>query len=316
MVSVIMPVYNTQRYIAEAVESILSQTFTDFEFIIIDDGSTDGSLAILQKYAAQDDRIRLVSRPNTGIVGALNEGIYMARGEYIARMDSDDVSTALRIAREVNYLESHRECVAVSCPTILIDPDGMPLFLPDFVTGHDEIDAQYLTGRGGGMAHPASLIRRQDLDAIGGYRQEYEACESIDLFLRLAEKGCLANLPDRLYLYRQHLGSVTHAGGRSQRNRSVARLLSETYKRRGMPTLKIGSAYEVKEKSCSDQYMVWGWWAFSCGFWRTARKYGLKSVYYRPFSHAAWRLAVCTLMGRYKSQIAKRTGLLSGNVDS
>src|SRR5947207_6875965 len=90
-VSVVMTVYNTRRYVAEAVESVLGQTFHDFEFIIIDDGSNDGSRGILNQFAARDPRIRLVSRPNTGIVAAANEGIGLARARYLARMDSDDV---------------------------------------------------------------------------------------------------------------------------------------------------------------------------------------------------------------------------------
>jgi len=91
-ISVLMPVYNAERYLVEAVESILTQTFDDFEFIIIDDGSTDGSRPILERFARRDDRIRLVSRPNTGMTRALNEGLDLACGEFIARMDADDVS--------------------------------------------------------------------------------------------------------------------------------------------------------------------------------------------------------------------------------
>src|SRR5437868_3111360 len=91
-VSVLMPVYNAQRYLTEAVESILAQTFTDFEFLIIDDGSTDNSLALLSRCAERDDRIRLISRPNTGIVGVLNEGLELTQSEFVARMDADDLA--------------------------------------------------------------------------------------------------------------------------------------------------------------------------------------------------------------------------------
>src|SRR4051812_4814918 len=97
-ISVLMPVYNAERYVAEAIESILAQSPGDFEFIIIDDGSKDGSLAILERYAARDPRIRLVSRPNTGIVKALNQGLEMASGELVARMDADDIALPGRLA--------------------------------------------------------------------------------------------------------------------------------------------------------------------------------------------------------------------------
>src|ERR1700712_5711992 len=92
LLSVVMTVYNSERYLAEAIESILNQTFRDFEFIIIDDGSSDGSLALLKTFAELDPRIRLISRPNTGIVKAVNDGVALARGRYLARMDSDDRS--------------------------------------------------------------------------------------------------------------------------------------------------------------------------------------------------------------------------------
>ena len=103
LISVVLPVYNCGRYVAEAVESILEQTFTDFEFLIIDDGSTDRSLVILNRYASADPRIRLVSRPNTGLVEALNEGLGLA-GEFIVRMDADDVALSDRFEIQVAYL--------------------------------------------------------------------------------------------------------------------------------------------------------------------------------------------------------------------
>src|SRR5678816_4165512 len=106
-VSIVMPVYNAAAYLAEAVDSILAQTFRDFQFVIVNDGSTDRSTAILERYAHRDQRIKLISRPNTGIVGALNDGLAEATGDYIARMDADDVSTPNRLAVQVDYLDKH-----------------------------------------------------------------------------------------------------------------------------------------------------------------------------------------------------------------
>src|SRR6476661_6105481 len=123
-VSVLMPVYNAGRYVAEAVESILGQTYADFEFLIVDDGSTDRSRAILERYAARDPRIRLVSRPNTGYAAALNELLGLARGELVARMDADDVALPERLLRQVNYLRAHPEVVCVGTAVHLIDGGG------------------------------------------------------------------------------------------------------------------------------------------------------------------------------------------------
>src|SRR6478609_1964644 len=107
VVSVLMPVYNAQRYLTAAVESIRGQTFRDFEFIIVDDGSTDRSGEILRKFAAEDPRIKLISRPNTGYVVALNEALSCARGEFVARMDADDISLPARFERQVAHLREH-----------------------------------------------------------------------------------------------------------------------------------------------------------------------------------------------------------------
>ncbi len=127
-ISVLMPVYNTERYVAEAIESILAQTFGDFEFIIVNDGSTDDSLAILRRYEQQDQRIRLITRPNTGIVGALNDGLALARAELVARMDADDVSLPERLGKQRDFMSSHPGCVAMSTAYTIMDPDGLEMW--------------------------------------------------------------------------------------------------------------------------------------------------------------------------------------------
>ena len=119
-----MPVYNAKRYLEEAIESILGQTFRDFEFLIIDDGSTDRSLAILKRYAAQDARIRLSSRTNAGYVVRLNEMLHQARGDLVARMDADDVALPERFAQQVEFLRSHPEVDVVGGAQERIDSNG------------------------------------------------------------------------------------------------------------------------------------------------------------------------------------------------
>jgi glycosyltransferase involved in cell wall biosynthesis len=126
LISVCMPVYNAERYVSEAIESVLSQTFKDFEFLILDDGSTDGSLAILKGHAERDPRIRLTSRPNKGLAPTLNELMDQARGEFVARMDADDVSLPERLERQADYLRKHPDCVIVGCHALVMDSDGDP----------------------------------------------------------------------------------------------------------------------------------------------------------------------------------------------
>src|SRR5258707_867025 len=233
-ISVIMPVYNSERYVEQAVESILRQTFADFEFLITDDGSTDSSLAQLRRYAARDARIRLTSRPNTGCVKALIEMVPLARGKYIARMDADDISMPERFERQVQFLEQNPECVAVSSKVLLMDPDGAPMKYAGEKQTHEEIDSAHLRGEGGAMSHPAVMIRSDAMRAIGGYRLRRD--EDLDLFLRLAECGRVANLPDALLHYRVHLnseGSLHYA----ELVRSVREAVAEARIRRGLPAL-------------------------------------------------------------------------------
>src|SRR3712207_4685936 len=126
-VSVVVPVYNTERYIAETIDSILKQTFTDFELIVIDDGSKDRSPDILRELAAKDSRIRLTVRENRGIVRTRNELLEQCRGKYMAVNDSDDLSMPDRLAKQVAYMESHPECVLLGSRVMLMDPFRPPV---------------------------------------------------------------------------------------------------------------------------------------------------------------------------------------------
>jgi glycosyltransferase involved in cell wall biosynthesis len=191
-VSVLMPVYNAEQYLEAAVRSILDQTYRDFELIIIDDGSTDGSLAILQRLAAEDTRIRLVSRPNTGYTIALNQAIALARGQLLARMDADDISMPNRFHLQVDYLNAHPECVALGGRLIMIDPTGLKIM--DFckLTNHVQIDGAHINGGPSELGHPSVMMRRDAVVAAGGYDPAFEPAEDFDLWLRLAEHGRLA----------------------------------------------------------------------------------------------------------------------------
>jgi glycosyltransferase involved in cell wall biosynthesis len=296
-VSVVMTAYNTEQYLALAVDSILAQTFEDFEFIVIDDGSTDRSAAILRDYAARDERIRLTSRPNTGVVRAANEGISLARGKYLARMDSDDISMPYRFARQVSYLEANPEIVCVGGYFELIDECGRPLSLLRPPTTHTEIEEQALAGHGA-ICHPTATIRHDAMVKIGGYDEEFTFAEDLDLWLRLAEVGQLANLPETILQYRLHDRSVSETYRYEQRR--FARLACErAWKQRG-----IEGAFKAAEpwrpgndaKSKAEYAIKYGWWAFNYGIRKTAVHYGLRAVANRPFDPATWRLLICSLI--------------------
>jgi glycosyltransferase involved in cell wall biosynthesis len=219
--SVLLPVYNGQRFLKEAIESILSQSLTDFELIIINDGSTDGTPTILNQFAGSDSRIRIISRANTGYTIALNEGLCAARGPYLARMDADDVSVGVRFSRQVEFLETHPNCVAVGSWIQRIDHNGLPVSILARPLTHEAIDALHINGVGGGLIHPSAMFRTEALRRIGGYNPDWEPAEDLELFLRLAEIGRLANINEVLLKYRLNLGGVSSCRREEQAQKTV-----------------------------------------------------------------------------------------------
>lgn len=230
LVSVVMPAWNAANYVAAAARSILTQTVTDLELIAVDDGSTDDTQAILTRISRLDRRLRVVSRANTGIVGALNDGLDAARGTFIARMDADDLAYPDRFARQLAFLGANRRCVAVGGAFLQIDEEGDPIGVVSWSTQSAAIEAELLRGKGG-IPHPTAMIRGDAIRKVGGYRHEHEWVEDKDLWLRLAEIGKLANLPDVLLAYRLREQSV--CGRReAEQTRRMERLLAEAYRRR------------------------------------------------------------------------------------
>lgn len=297
VVSVVMPVYNGGPYLRPAVKSILAQTLGDFELIAVDDGSKDDSLSVLREFAAGDPRVRVISRPNTGIVGALDDGLAAARGEFIARMDSDDLSTPDRFEKQVKFLREHPDHVLVGSQVLLIDPNGLALCAKrDTEYAHDAIDAAHLAGRWP-LVHPTVMMRRAAIERIGGYRAKYQWLEDLDLFLRLAETGKLANLPDVLLHYRLHTGSVCATRDKDQ-DAIRPMLEAEVYARRGIaPQGGPRTSHGATFASPSERFRVWGWWALIGGNVATARKYALRTVRSAPLALESWRLMFCALRG-------------------
>lgn len=230
-----MAVYNAQRFVAQAVESVRSQSLGDFEFIIIDGGSTDQSVEIVKAFAEMDSRIVLESRNNTGVSLAVNEGLALARGRYIARMDADDVCRPMRFERQLAFLERYPLCAAVGSYAEYMDVDGWPIYVVRRPTEHAGIDGLHLRGIGGAILNPTTMLRTDALRQVGGYRSAFEVGEDLDLFLRLAEVGRLANLPEVLLNYRFNIGSASFRRMKLEFG-SVRRAVVEARVRRGLPT--------------------------------------------------------------------------------
>jgi GT2 family glycosyltransferase len=208
-VSIAMSVYNAGRFLPEAVESMLAQTFRDYEFLILNDGSTDGSGEVVDAYAARDSRIRAIHQENRGLVASLNRLIGEARAPLIARMDGDDVSMPQRLAQQVAFLARNPDYGVVGSWATSIDESGDSCDTGglDQPTDHEGF-LEALNGKPL-LCHPSALLRTDVVRAAGGYRALYKHCEDYDLWLRLAERTRLCSLPERLILYRYSDGQVS-----------------------------------------------------------------------------------------------------------
>ena len=305
-ISVILPVYNAEPYLEAAIASILAQSDGDFELLALDDGSTDDSLATLEAMAASDPRIRVISRPNKGLTPTLNEGISLAQGRYIARMDADDIARPERFALQIARLEAEPALVALGGQFLLIDPDGRPLKVMPMPTGHDQIDAQHLAGaKEMAICHPAAMIRKSALDEIGGYREDFTSAQDIDLWLRLAEIGKLANLEEVVLDYRMHPGSVGHKKRHTQ-IANATQAAKDAATRRGLGDAALAVAAAPGPAPQEHLALKWGWWALNDGHVDTARLYAWRAVREKPLTPKPWRLALCAIRDTVRAPIRER----------
>ena len=280
-ISVVMSVYNGEQYLEDAINSMLCQTATDFEFIVIDDGSTDGTANLLQQFRAGDDRIQVVNHQNVGLTASLNIGVRQARGEFIARMDSDDRSDPRRLEAQLAYLRSHSDCVALGSSLRLIDPDGDSLGDSQPPIHHGEIVESLYRGIGS-LPHPSVLMRRKAFERVGGYRESFRYAQDLDLWLRLAEIGQLANLTEPLLHYRLHLNSITNENRREQLA-CAQRAVREACVRSGIPSVPIAIAQQ-KVPTSSRVYRGWSGLASSNGYPDTARKHAWNAFKENPYT--------------------------------
>lgn len=209
LVSVVMPVYNGEAYVREAVDSILRQTLGDFELIIFDDGSTDRTPEILRDLARADPRIRLLRHEVSDVIGAVNRGCAEARGPYIARMDADDIAFPERLERQIGHLDPRPGLAVLGAAMQYLGPDGP---LPHLLRHPSEAgEVRMALQQRCSLAHPTVVIRRAVFAAAGGYRHAFVHAEDYDLWLRIAERHDLANLPEPLLYHRLHRGQVSFA---------------------------------------------------------------------------------------------------------
>jgi glycosyltransferase EpsE len=208
-----MPVYNGQKFLKKAIESILNQTYKDFELIVINDGSTDATQKILS--GIEDNRLKVLKNiKNKGVTKSLNIALKLARGEYIARADADEVNIKKRFQEQVDFLDNNPDYVGVGSKFYLIDENGKPLKEKEVRVGYKSISItdkeirQKLIIRNQ-IIHPSVMIRKKALKKVGYYREAFNGAEDYDLWFRLLRIGKFYNLPTELIKRRWHRDVVT-----------------------------------------------------------------------------------------------------------
>ncbi|MGQ9660782.1 MAG: glycosyltransferase family 2 protein [Kiritimatiellia bacterium] len=293
-----MSAHNAGRYLNQCLKSLIRQTFRDFECIVVDDGSTDNTAHILRDHMRADERVRVLwNTIPQGLTPNLNRAIREAAGPFLARMDADDVARPDRFAKQVAFLERHPECVAVGGQVVFVDEDGDLLCEFSVPCEHEQIEERLWRGDSLALVHPCVMMRTDAVRAVGSYRAKAGASEDLDLYLRLAEKGRLANLPDCLLEVRRHPDSVTAVGSaESERSRKLA-ILYEAAERRGL----VGRRIELGEFPVVRSRAAWhAEWAFRIwkrgGNLRVARKHLWRALRSNPFARPVWRAFVCVLL--------------------
>lgn len=223
-ISVILPVYNAAPYVVKAVQSMLRQSFTNFELLLINDGSTDDTDAIIKAHCLADARVRYISRENKGLIATLNEGIRLSLGRYIARMDADDISEPERLALQYQYLTSHPDVAAVGCAYQLMDEQENIINIRKPPRYNWLIKPLFLFGSP--FAHPSMMLNKGLIGQHLHYNDAYQYAEDYELWLRLSLRFKLANLAKPLLKYRVLNTSVSRKYATEQRA-SAARALAE-----------------------------------------------------------------------------------------
>lgn len=208
LISVVMPVYNGERFLRDAVESILKQSFADFEYIIVDDGSTDQTSQILEEYRLLDSRIYIHANPtNKGIIKSLNTGCELSSGRYIARMDADDISLPNRLEKQLDYLEWHSEVGILGTSAEIIDKEGNAI--GEVRLSDSPLETKWQMFFENRLMHPTVMMRRMVLEKVGFYRIDAIGAEDYDLWTRVGRTTCVSNLPEILLRYRRWDSSIT-----------------------------------------------------------------------------------------------------------
>jgi len=232
-VSVVMSVYNAEAFLPQAIESILGQTLREFEFLVIDDGSTDKTSEILAEYVNRDGRMRVLRHENKGRAASLNIGIQLSKSPYVARMDADDISLPHRLKEQFEFMERHPAVGLLSGSYERINAEGQLLDTVRLLPRDEEIRIAMFVNNP--MCHPAAMIRREVAIACGGYRKVLLDADDYDLWLRMSERSQLANLEQPILQYRVHSKQASIVNSRHQMLCVLAARTAAAFRKQGRP---------------------------------------------------------------------------------
>jgi glycosyltransferase involved in cell wall biosynthesis len=304
-VSVIMPVYNGARYVRNAVDSILNQTYENFEMIVVDDASEDGTNEILSSY--RDERLRLFcNNNNLGLAKSLNHAIKVSRGEYIARQDADDISHIQRLEGQVSFLDNNSEIAVLGTTTQWIDENGQTLLVWQQPTENKRIQQTLLTYCC--LIHGSVMYRAQIVRDMGGYNENMRTGQDYDLWLRVSETHDIACLPEVLYMYRRHAEMASITNGQEQSKNAQEALIRAIERRKAYPinilrsqqsplTLKLSS---MSRNQLAQRY---SWWS-SGARWidkKLVLRFIFSAILFDPMNPEIWIFVKEVLFNKIRS---------------
>lgn len=234
-VSVMVAAYNAVRFVARTLESVLTQTMRDLELIVVDDGSTDGTGAIIDAYASRDARIRVEHQPNAGRPKALNRAIAMARGKYIARLDADDIALPDRLEKQAAFLDANPEVSIVGGLMRGIDENDRKLGTYQYPVEPAAVRALAARGLPGLVPGPTPMARPEFVKSLGGFRTTFDLAQDYDLVLRALERTEVANLNTVVVYYRFSPGQATAKHARRQSALAEVARISARLRKAGKP---------------------------------------------------------------------------------
>ena len=303
-VSVLLPVYNAEKYLALSIDSILSQSWQDFQLIVVDDGSIDASNEIIRKYCAEDSRVVLIEQENQGISSALNNALIIAEGKYCALMNADDISLPDRLSLQFSFLDENPEILVVGGQGYIIDCDGDPVRPLSVVLSHNEIDrSNLLTCNQNGIINPSVMFRTASARKIGGYSEKFFVAEDLDFFLRIAEIGYLANLDRLLLYYRQHGKSISDKTQSSIMSECANKAVIDARIRRGLPPLAERTAIATTGTSPSE-------YDYEINTACQAEEYGNRTTALKHFKKAFFMCPLCLRTWTVLLKITMPNGIL------